>query len=493
MSKFSYFYDRLLEHNQVTKMLLPTTPPSKVEKSELHESPVLSASSSEEDLSTLENLEAEVQKLVDNTEREPEISQTVASPEVDVQASADEYEEDEDDYEDEDADVDHPSSVIPPRQDSLARSKSKRAPPSIITQKQLTQVKASAMEISAAHAAMRRHIAKEMVMSEQKYCNNLKLLCYEYADRIHAIPALSDKEKVALTGNVQEILIRHHALLSDLEEEVAGWNDTSAVSNIFRAHLPYLECYRTYMKTYPRIGLNVAYQSRFQPAVATVAQQFAVKAQMQGGLWLDSYLLMPIQRLPRIALMLRDMLKHTPPAWNDAGHLEQVLEALEDLLRSINAEIPTQNTASLKDMQGIIAFSETSGTDPLRVLTPESDLMAATPIEGYKIQRGLKSLASDDADFHRVVATTSGLLITTQKVEAQRKKAMARSKTAIIDGPRKLDIPWHAAWRECTLGLHGSTLLASSSVEAMGSIKAVFEDSEEAAAIFWALKNALGR
>jgi hypothetical protein len=382
-----------------------------------------------------------------------------------------------------------PAGVIPPRLDSLnmeRKAKNKAAPhgspvPAIVT----GHVAASAMEISMAHATMRKHIVRELVSSEQKYCDNLRFLCQEYADRVQALQCLSEEEKIALTGRVQDILSTHQELLDDLEDELAHWNDTSAISGTLRKHIPSLVSYRTYMKSYSRIGLNIAYKQRFQPAIATITQHFNGRVASQGGLWLDSYLLMPIQRLPRIVLMLRDMLKHTPPTWVDSQELAAVVEQLEAVLKSINAEIPQQHTVSLKEMQMLISNYE-GGTDCLRCLTPESNMVAGSNLESFKVTKGGKSVGSDDADLQRVVITTSGILVTTQKMEAQRKKMLGRNKSGTIvpDSARKIEVPWYAVWSDCSATLQSSSILVTSSVEAAGSCKMVLDDAEEANKLF---------
>lgn len=503
---FSYFYDRLLEHNQVTKMLLPFTPPGP-QMLPMDNSDTVSVATTDDEIgsqvddsgimppprSASRRVTSPVPSEGELSDEELPIgrlrigssSENLLATETFVKSPVDNIK----------SPILLPPGVIPPRNDSLAtQAKAPKAAavaapsvPAIVT----VPVVASAMEISIAHATMRKHIVRELVSSEQKYCDNLRLLCEEYADRVEALPALGVEDKIALTGRVQDILAQHRDLLDDLEDELSQWNDTSAISGIFRKRLPSLECYRIYMKCYSRIGLHIAYKQKFQPAMSTITQQFNARVASQGGLWLDSYLLMPIQRLPRIVLMLRDMLKHTPPTWTDSQELAVVIEQLEALLKSINAEIPQQQTVSLKEMQVLISNYDGS-SDCMKCLTPDSNMVAIAALGSYKINRNGKSQTSDDADLHRVFATTSGLLVTTQKIEAQRKKMMGRNKSGTIvpDGARKIEIPWYASWKDCSLALQGSTITAISSVEGAGQCKIVFDDADEASKLFKQLKAA---
>ncbi|KAI9009176.1 hypothetical protein DFJ74DRAFT_772774 [Hyaloraphidium curvatum] len=352
-----------------------------------------------------------------------------------------------------------------------------------------THVSASAIEISQAHATMRKHIVEELVSSEQKYCENIRLLLLDYAEPLQHAGGLKEEELVPLTGRIRDIWRAHLKLLADLEDELAQWNDTSSVADIFRHHLPHLSCYGTYMKAYSRMAVHLAYAQRFNPEIAAIVQQFNGKVASQNGLWLESYMLMPIQRLPRIVLMLRDMVKHTPPTWEEAEDLANIIERLEGLLKNINSEIPQQHTTALKEMQTIILSAEGS-MDAMACLSPDSSLVATAQLEGYKITKGGKSSSGEDSNMHRVVVTTAGMLLTSQKMAAQRKKVLGLIKTGTIvpDSTRKMEIQWWSTWKDCTVSLLGNAITAVNPVPEIGVCKMSFEDASDAEVVFKAVK-----
>lgn len=68
--------------------------------------------------------------------------------------------------------------------------------------------------------------------------------------------------------------------------------------------------------------------------------QFFERAQLQGSkLNLESFLIMPVQRMPRYILLMRDMLKYTHAHHPDKDLLERALEAVSATMTRHNKEI----------------------------------------------------------------------------------------------------------------------------------------------------------
>jgi len=65
---------------------------------------------------------------------------------------------------------------------------------------------------------------------------------------------------------------------------------------------------------------------------AFIKKQTRVSRQLQ----LEDFLIMPVQRLPRYVLLLKEIAKHTEPGHPDEEHLKTVLDKLQEILSFLN-------------------------------------------------------------------------------------------------------------------------------------------------------------
>lgn len=54
-----------------------------------------------------------------------------------------------------------------------------------------------------------------------------------------------------------------------------------------------------------------------------------------GNHTLSSFLVQPVQRIPRYTLLIRDLLRHTDPDHEDYGYLAEALKAMEQFAASL--------------------------------------------------------------------------------------------------------------------------------------------------------------
>ena len=78
---------------------------------------------------------------------------------------------------------------------------------------------------------------------------------------------------------------------------------------------------------------------RFFVFFIEISQKFEEEQANASGLNLDSFLIMPVQRLPRYILLLRDCHKYTYRGSPDMRHLPKALDYLDKNLSEINKGI----------------------------------------------------------------------------------------------------------------------------------------------------------
>ena len=64
-----------------------------------------------------------------------------------------------------------------------------------------------------------------------------------------------------------------------------------------------------------------------------------------GGLKLRDYLILPVQRIPRYKLLIRELLKHTPVDHSDFESLEKALDDISESAKSNNEHMKRQEQA----------------------------------------------------------------------------------------------------------------------------------------------------
>mmetsp|Transcript_24188 Transcript_24188/g.36260 ORF Transcript_24188/g.36260 Transcript_24188/m.36260 type:complete len:681 (-) Transcript_24188:206-2248(-) len=176
----------------------------------------------------------------------------------------------------------------------------------------------------------RDRVCTEIKTTESAFVENLETLNTHYIlplkDR--RSPMKAEDSKI-LFNNIDDILMFHKLLLSQLK---GSTNDTihKPFVNINRL----LSIYTTYVNGY-NAALDVArdYErnSRFQ--------RFLEKAMKESdkNLGLMAYLIMPVQRIPRYVLLLKEVIKNTPPEKKDIQEsLQKSLTKVENVAQEIN-------------------------------------------------------------------------------------------------------------------------------------------------------------
>ena len=188
-------------------------------------------------------------------------------------------------------------------------------------------------------ASERDKVANEILTSEQTYFQSLLILGSFYIGPIlHAALSAGNTtvfETFQPIGFAADALVPYNqALLSELECKMRAWDAESTLGDNFHMVGRFQSIYTKYLQAY----------SDMLPKVALCEKNAAFAAQMRdlkkagitNQLDLRSYLIMPVQRFPRYELLLRDLLRATPPEHRDAHLLRTALVKVEAVNAAIN-------------------------------------------------------------------------------------------------------------------------------------------------------------
>nr|XP_033475941.1 puratrophin-1 isoform X2 [Epinephelus lanceolatus] len=146
-----------------------------------------------------------------------------------------------------------------------------------------------------------RHVVEEMVTTEREYVRSLRYIIHHYfpeMDRADLPQDLRGKRSVVF-GNLEKLLDFHSQFF--LRELEACWKHPLRVPHCFLRHQEQFSLYALYSKNKPKSDA----------LLANHGNSFFRRKQMELGdkMDLSSYLLKPIQRMSKYALLLTDLIK----------------------------------------------------------------------------------------------------------------------------------------------------------------------------------------
>eukprot|EP01111_Echinosteliopsis_oligospora_P009848 TRINITY_DN2964_c0_g1_i2.p1 TRINITY_DN2964_c0_g1~~TRINITY_DN2964_c0_g1_i2.p1 ORF type:complete len:346 (-),score=63.78 TRINITY_DN2964_c0_g1_i2:298-1335(-) len=181
----------------------------------------------------------------------------------------------------------------------------------------------------------RTKIAHELKSTEQSFVSDLITCIEEYETPLRA---LIKKEKLdVIFSNISELIKVHKTLAAEFEQRISKneWNYHASIGDVILPVIDQFAVYETYINNYNQATIMLKDQ-RENSVVSKLLDSKVSEVKRVRGLSLESYLIMPIQRLPRILLLIRELIKYTPKSHVDAIHLEAAYAKLTALTQALN-------------------------------------------------------------------------------------------------------------------------------------------------------------
>ena len=208
------------------------------------------------------------------------------------------------------------------------------------------------VELDAKAVAMmkkRSYILEEIIMTEESYIKDLNTINTFWRPEIEAFGIMSEGDLHVLFKDIPAILTCHRAFLDELKK--AGSRYASQVAAIFVQYSQGFRVSQLYIGNYANLtGIVRSYNEK--PKFATKLQKLTKRHDDKDLL---SYMITPVQRLPRYCLFLRDLLKVTPVSHPDFEYLQEAFHELEKVTRDIDVSSAIgKKAARLMDIQKCI-------------------------------------------------------------------------------------------------------------------------------------------
>ncbi|CAG8438153.1 570_t:CDS:2 [Ambispora leptoticha] len=269
-------------------------------------------------------------------------------------------------------------------------------------------------EAVAARNRKREAAVKEIITTERTYVDSLRKLVsyflvplkenYQKSTSKNVIlstkPMATMEDISALFGNVEQILSLHEQLLKQLEERYANWSPTELISGVFLQIAPYLKMYTTYLKSFPQAIATMDRLNKESQSFKKFLIQSSEKPALN-GLQLNSFLIMPIQRIPRYKLLLEALLKYTHESHPDYTSLTKCVQQITVIADDVNEKIrDAENQQKVIEIQGQVEGLPSAIVRPARRFIFRGDLYKVLPRPPQFIKSRFAYTSTEDSRTH---------------------------------------------------------------------------------------------
>ena len=183
----------------------------------------------------------------------------------------------------------------------------------------------------------RNFFFRELLATERAYVNSL-----DYVLRRFDAPCRKDNIIKAASldkifGQVGQVCSFQHQFLQELEACVRQFEEKNCftLGALFMHWAPFFKIYTDFVNKYEESVQTLQRCMSRKASFAKFLERAYCDAESQ-GLSLESFLVKPIQRIPRYRLLLADICKHTPTSYRDYQSLKDSLEKVGEIADFIN-------------------------------------------------------------------------------------------------------------------------------------------------------------
>jgi hypothetical protein len=233
--------------------------------------------------------------------------------------------------------------------------------------------------------AKRDHVLQEIVDTERTYVRNLQLLFSKYADPIKERGLFTNDQYVLVFSDLNIIKNLNEDFFHELEnchnhimQEKGGKRISSplgSIGQLFKNKAPAFKLYTNYINKYESSISVLEEQTEKSKAFRLFRREVSEQLIRNGSHNTDisSFMILPVQRIPRYRLLLSDVVKHTPEGHIDLDPLKEALSMIEHIAEYCNQK-KSESMNSLKVVELAEEFKIPELVQPSRKLVREGRL-----------------------------------------------------------------------------------------------------------------------
>lgn len=196
----------------------------------------------------------------------------------------------------------------------------------------------------------RLEIAKEMLSTEQSYVSHISTLVKAFIEPLENrfdLHRQIDPSVALLFGNAQQILTVNRKLMKNLETKMKLWiggdEDSvgSCIASVFIDMIDYFHVYKSFANHYDMSVIVLEKMRETQPILYEFFRSREAQPLCKGQN-MNSFLITPIQRVPRYTLLLTELLRKTPEGHAQRENIEKALEMASSAADDCNNAIKSR-------------------------------------------------------------------------------------------------------------------------------------------------------
>ncbi|KAL7712655.1 Rho/RAC guanine nucleotide exchange factor [Entamoeba marina] len=186
----------------------------------------------------------------------------------------------------------------------------------------------------------REKIISEIIETETSYVTSLHICIVYYFEKLQTCspPILTQKQIQNIFLYFDQVFFVNQAFLQDLQSYRLQHTLSHSIGEAFQRFIPYLRVYYQYIGN-SDIALHTLQDLEKSVKVDEFLTQLRLQIPFHNQLDLRGYLIMPVQRLPRYNLLLKDLLKRTPSTFSDFPRLSSAYDEMKKLTDYVNRSI----------------------------------------------------------------------------------------------------------------------------------------------------------
>ncbi|KAL7718194.1 FYVE [Entamoeba marina] len=187
----------------------------------------------------------------------------------------------------------------------------------------------------------RLFVVKEIVSTEESYAKALQVIIDLYIEPLKKNGLITSEDMKTLFCNVRELYDGAVELTKQLKERLANFALNDNICDVFLLNKEIFERFGPYIQNYDKASLlydKLQKKKKFEDFCENAKEN---PLSCDGDIM--SFLIAPVQRIPRYILLMREYTKNTEKDHPDAVIAEQVRRYLDSYAKQVNAVIAREN------------------------------------------------------------------------------------------------------------------------------------------------------
>jgi len=204
----------------------------------------------------------------------------------------------------------------------------------------LARKKYAEMKLIRKLSKQRTQVVMELYSTEINYVSNLEKIVNCFMKPLRAIFDESKKGGItkesidAIFCNIEDILLKHQDFLKKLKQIVDQWSNETLLSPLFENIHEYISTYIPYFNNYENSYVTIEKCMKVPAFEESIKMVEGVKKLERNDL--KSLLILPVQRIPRYILYLKEILKHTWTSHPDYDGLKIEISRIDEDIKVLN-------------------------------------------------------------------------------------------------------------------------------------------------------------